>query len=379
MSVANGSAWAARSAELALWAWARLVNRTDVWGGYVPETDRGREYLRADGATQKLGKTLTRPGVSQRGKVFLTEAHLVAHFRARGAADLVGLHTTAPDNTSRWGAVEVDQHGEGGSGPDANLAASLAWYGRLLALGFHPLLTTSNGAGGYHLRFLLDAPAPSPRVFAFLRALTADHAAHGLTARPETFPKQATVAPAGGRGQYGNWLRLPGRHHTKEHWSLVWDGERWLEGAGAVDFILGLNGGPAALVPEVPAPTPPAPRPRRFVAHAGGDLSRRINGYMARLPNLGEGQGRDDVAYRFACWLVRNLGLADDEAHGWLQQWDAGNTPPKGAERLREIIVDAHAYGRAAYGCDRGPTYQYLRPTRRPGHSILTITVEVNR
>jgi hypothetical protein len=39
---------------------------------------------------------------------------------------------------------------------------------------------------------------------------------------------------------------------------------------------------------------------------------------MARLPNLGEGQGRDDVAYRFGCWLVRDLALSDSEALTWL-------------------------------------------------------------
>jgi hypothetical protein len=71
---------------------------------------------------------------------------------------------------------------------------------------------------------------------------------------------------------------------------------------------------------------------------------------MAKLPNKGEGQGRDDTAYIFAAWLVRNMGLSDDEALVWLSEWDAGNLPPKGTERLKEIIQNAHSYGRHEYG-----------------------------
>jgi hypothetical protein len=340
----EGATWGRRAPELARWAWERLVNRTDVWGGYVAEDQRGKVYTRDDGREQVLGKTLTRPARGDRGKVFLTEAHLVRHFRARGAGDVVGLHTTGPENTSRWGGVELDHHGQGGNSPEANRAAALAWYGELRGRGFRPLLTDSNGDGGYHLRFLLTEPAPTPRVFAFLKWLVADHAAHRLSAAPETFPKQPAVTE-GGRGQYGNWLRLPGRHHTREHWSRVWDGARWLEGEKAVEFLLALPGDPPDLV----------------LPYLGDGLAGRVAAYLARLPNLGEGQGRDDVAYHFACFLVRDLRLPDETALAWLGRWDAGNRPPKGAARLWEILANAHAYGRQAYGSGLGGQGQRAR------------------
>src|SRR5262249_36473977 len=76
--------------------------------------------------------------------------------------------------------------------------------------------------------------------------------------------------------------------------------------------------------------------------------------YLTKLPNLGEGQGRDDVAYNFACFLVRDLCLDDVKALRWLRGWDRGNTPPKGDERLAEIIASAHAYGQRAYGSGLG-------------------------
>src|SRR5207249_4880532 len=86
---------------------------------------------------------------------------------------------------------------------------------------------------------------PTRRVFAFMRWLVRDHVGHGLSAPPETFPKQPGIPP----GRYGNWLRLPGRHHTRPHWSRVWDGAGWREGAEAVAFLLTVSGDYPGLIP----------------------------------------------------------------------------------------------------------------------------------
>jgi hypothetical protein len=40
----------------------------------------------------------------------------------------------------------------------------------------------------------------------------------------------------------GNWLRLPGRHRTRDYWCLVWDGSAWLAGAVAFEHVLSLTG-----------------------------------------------------------------------------------------------------------------------------------------
>jgi hypothetical protein len=106
----------------------------------------------------------------------------------------------------------------------------------------------------------------------------------------------------------------------------------------------------------------------------GNGLSARIAAYLTRLPNLGEGQGRDDVAYRFAAFLTRDLGLAEEIALGWLERWDSGNTPPKGRDVLAGIMANARRYGRRAYGCGLGAS-----PARRPGrgrrgHTYSTIS-----
>jgi hypothetical protein len=96
---------------------------------------------------------------------------------------------------------------------------------------------------------------------------------------------------------------------------------------------------------------------------------------MARLPNLGEGQGRDRVAFSFAAFLARDLDLPDHLALDWLSRWDAGNRPPKGEAALREILANARRYGRHPIGCGR-PQAPPLRRDRH-GHLILTASVEV--
>lgn len=330
----SAAAWCAKAAELAAWAWVRLVNRTDVWGGYNRVEDREKVIRRPGGSEYKLGPTLTRPPRRARGSVLLTPAVLERHFRAAGPLDVAGLHTTGPDNTCKWGTVEVDWHGPDSTDPETNFKASRAWHDKLRGRGFRPLLTDSNDAGGFHLDILLREAIDSARMFWFLRDLVSDHAAYGLPNRPETFPKQPCLKKReDGRPSYGNWVRVPGRHHTRAHWSRVWDGSRWLVGAEAVGFILSLKGDAPDLIPEDMA------------------IRIRVQAYLRKLPSLGEGQGRDDVAYNFLAFLARDLALADAEALRWAGEWDAGNRPPKGPDRLREILKNVHEYGQRAYGC----------------------------
>ncbi len=340
-----GDAWAERAEDLACWTWTRLVNRTDAYGGYRPPEKWGKEFRRRDGTIGKLGPTTTH-------KRPVTPAVLVRHFRARGRADVIGLHTSSLLGTCLWGAVDIDWHGPTSTAAAVNSWAALAWYDQLVGKGFHPLLLDSNGKGGYHLWILLSRPVASARMFHFLQQLIGNHRKHGMEAAPETFPKQAMLRPdRDGKPGFGNWLRVPGRHHTRDHWALVWGGTHWLAGRQAVGFLLGLEGDPPELVPQAPPRPAVAPRPRFFSLTGRPDaVQGRIAAYMDCLPNLGEGQGRDDVAYRFAARLVRDWGLSEADALDWLRRWDAGNRPPKGEERLREIITNALRYGKQTRG-----------------------------
>jgi hypothetical protein len=333
------NAWQQRAKELARWAWSRYVIRTDVWGGYNEIRDRKRKSRWSDGTEHELGPTRTCPRKHQRGIVELDLDFLERHFRGAAVSHVVGVHATSPDNISKFGCVEIDVHtDEAGDSndPAMTVKAATAWYDRLVARGFRPLLWESNGKGGFHLDLLFAAPIATPNLYWYLRELVADHAAYKLTARPETFPKQARVNPnRDGKGHYGNWCRLIGRHHTRDVWATVWNGSQWLQDAAAVDFVLSLTGDPPSLVP------------------VDTEVSARITAYMRKLPHLSEGQGRDDIAFNLLAFLTRDLNLPDEEALKWASEWDAGNTPPKGPERLREVLANAHQYGKRAYGSGR--------------------------
>ena len=380
-------AWHNRASDLAMWAMARLVNRHDAWGAYRPFEEIGREFSRPDGSKATLGSQLTVKGL-------LTDALLLRHFRARDRSEIIGLHTAGRDNLSLGGGLDIDYHGEGSTAPTVNLAAALVWHDELVRRGFRPLLSESNGAGGYHLRVLLAEAVPADRLFYFLQGLTQDYARLGFPKPPEQFPKQPDVRRC--KKGLGNWLRLPGRHHKRDFWSRVWDGSEWLEGHAAIDFLLALVGDSPSLIPDAPVPpeplAPPPPKPppaalphipfllRPWIlggSGKGASLSRRIAGYVRTVPHFCEGEGRNKAAFPFACWLVRDMELSDEVATQWLRRWDSGNTPPLGEDELRGILANAHAYGQAPYGCglDREAP---RRPKKHPvQHLDFTVFVEV--
>ena len=103
----------------------------------------------------------------------------------------------------------------------------------------------SNGNGGYHLLILFDGPYLTERVFAFGKWLVRDWKSLGLVGQPEIFPKQARIDA----GKCGNWLRLPGRHHTRDHYSRAWDGSGWLSPVLTIARILDTTGSPLSIVP----------------------------------------------------------------------------------------------------------------------------------
>ncbi len=212
--------------ELADWAWEWMVNRTDVWGGYFTCSDGG------------IGP-LTCPRVSLRGQEILTKDMLVRHFSAEGFADIIGLHSGA-NQQCKWIAVDIDAHTED-SDIKRLLAAGLRWREDLKALGYNPLLTGSNGKGGMHLRLIFDKPVNIEDAHFAAKWLTRN-SVDLLGHQVETFPKQKRLANPGESGQYGNWLRLPGRHHKRDYWSSARTDSGWAFGEQAVEAILASKG-----------------------------------------------------------------------------------------------------------------------------------------
>jgi hypothetical protein len=291
------AAWAQHAPALAAWVDQHLVNRRDAFGHYKAVEDRQSE--RDDAYADKSE---------------LTREILERHFQGQSTGDIIGLYTTACDEAgecwSLWLAVDIDRHEED-TDPAANWTAAQAWFNLVRSLGLKALLLDSNGNGGYHLVILFDAPVPTERVFALGRWLIRDWRDFGLGETPELFPKQARIKPGG----FGNWIRLPGRHHTRDHHTRAWDGSGWLEGEAAIRLILETAGGPAAALDGIPlnGTANGKGRHRPHVPPADVELARSA---LAALDNSGDGCHYDD-------WLAIGMALKDlgDEGRALWHEW----------------------------------------------------------
>ena len=223
--------WLRYADELAEWAMERLVNRRDVWSQYTLKDGKIRVVMLPIVERRKLGTDM----------VTITKLH--RHFSAKSVAHLIGLHSISDHSTCKWFAVDVDLHDETLPNADeiaeANFAACLGWAERLCAQGMDPLLLDSNGVGGYHVWVLLDKEYPLADVFDFADELRSDWDALGLPRKPEIFPPKRVVA----HDDLPYTLRTPGRHHTRHHYTRVWNfdalGENeWLEGGDAIEVMI---------------------------------------------------------------------------------------------------------------------------------------------
>lgn len=244
---AAAPAWHAAADRLAEWAWDRLAVRADRYGGY---------YVK-DGRVEKSARPSRGPQAHAFNKTVLKQ-----HFEARGPADVVGGYAlTAPTETApcfgKWVGIDWDNHDHLPEVAARNLRHALQVYRRLVGLGFRPLLCTWGG-GGFHLWVFIDGKVPGPVLHALGRWLISDHKDFGITDHPESNPKTPSVT------KFGNFLRFPGRHHTRDVWAVVFDGESWVQGAAAVEHVLSLPRGPATLIPPGAAPAPKPERPKRL-------------------------------------------------------------------------------------------------------------------
>ena len=226
--------WRERAPELAAWAMNRLVNRTDVWGRYLSPKYRGESST-----GNPKNKAITAPFKQERGKIFLQQSSLEKHFKAKEGGGILGLHSCSSDGASKWFALDIDLHDDDdlSVSREGNFVAAKAWYKRLQEEGFDPVLMDSNGNGGYHLLVLLGKAMSSVSVRKFCEKLVSDFERLGLDSPPDLFPGNF------GSNHKGSWLRIPGRHHTRKHFTRVfndepWAESLWLEGHEAIDRLI---------------------------------------------------------------------------------------------------------------------------------------------
>ncbi len=230
--------WQRYADQLAEWAMDRLVNRRDVWSQYTLKNGEVGVVMLPIKERRKAGTDM------------VTMNKLRRHFSGRAVSHLIGLHSISDHSTAKWFAIDIDMHDEHVINADeiarANWAAAQEWCRRLRAAGFDPILMDSNGVGGYHIWVLLDKEYPLADVYDYADEMRSDWESFGLPRKPEIFPPKREVdlddLPYG--------LRLPGRHHTRQHYTRIWNFDslgdnEWLEGGEAIEAML--NADPAPL------------------------------------------------------------------------------------------------------------------------------------
>jgi hypothetical protein len=270
--------WVRYADDLAEWAMERLVNRRDVWSQYTLKNGKISVVMLPIPERRKLGTDM----------VTITKLH--RHFSGKSPAHLIGLHSISDHSTAKWFAVDIDLHDESLPNADevaeANFAAALEWADRLRELGMDPMLFDSNGVGGYHVWVLLDKEYPLAEVFDFADNIRSDWEALDLPRRPEIFPPKREVAP----DDLPYTLRTPGRHHTRHHYTRVWnfdavDGENeWLEGGDAIEVMLATRPSklPRSRSKKVKETLKQAPGPKKKQVTAKPRICVDLDGVLAQ-------------------------------------------------------------------------------------------------
>jgi putative DNA primase/helicase len=329
-----GEWWRRHAADLTRWVNDHLVVKRDRHGSYKP-----------DGSQNTAGK--------------LTDGILSRHFRATERAHVRGLHTTVivdGQSMSKWLCADLDAHDGAGADPGRNFAYGCELMRRARALGLHPILEDSDGQGGLHFWIVFSRLVPTALVFAFLRWLTADSAEWGVTTI-DLFPRQADIV---GRGkECGNWVRIPGRHHKRDHWSRFWDdasGE-WREGGEAVALLLAIEGDNPDLIPVDADPGPEAPQPeaiweirvptpadpvsqwlRKALQNAAGRVATAPNGHRHKTL-FGETMGAAGLLHYQAGFTEAELAA---------EMTEAGKRAEPGRDDHGATVADAITRGVAA-------------------------------
>ncbi len=258
-------AWTKRALDLSAWALQHLINRTDRYGLYAKSGPRNS--VASDGA--------------------FTLAKLRNHFKLKR---ILGAHANSDgDAHSKWACFDYDYHPGQANQPEPidNMRSAITLYEELKALGMSCLLEDSNGLGGYHVWVLFAEPQPSKEVVTFAAAAAAKY---GVIV-PEYYPPSPSNEP-------GAWVRIPGKHHTQDHISRIWDGEAWREGEDAIRLILAVTGGPMRSIDRDDA-APKAPWMDAEYANKikEGDLE-------------GAGVAGRDEAVKGLCYFFRDRDMA---------------------------------------------------------------------
>jgi len=261
-----------------------LVNRADAYGAY-----------HGSGEAYTAKQTLTADVLRQ-------------HFRGHRS---VGLHLISKANTCRFCAFDVDAHH--GENPVENEKIARSIVEQLSALGYEPILLDSDGRGGFHVLVIFEAPAPSRDV----HALGHDVAPDGV----EFFPKQDEVNDS---TPLGSWLRLPGRHPARDHWTRAIVNGKSLNWEDTAEFLTDPPTSP--LPPRASGTSPVAGDKPTSTPTARTPGNRRSAAKVAEAAEIPKGYRNDALASLAGSF--RRPGMTEKEIGVALLAVNAGRCRP---------------------------------------------------
>jgi hypothetical protein len=301
-------AWQSRCRELAQWAWNRLAIKRDRHGRYL-----------SDGSASWTFSPVT-------------QENLAAHFAGEIT---LGLGEASQDDQCLWVAWDMDNHGSD-IATNANLDYAIVLMNQLVEYGFRPIVEDSDGKGGIHVWVLFSSPIPCATAFRFAEWMVRDSAKHNVE-KVELRPHAATVQTGERCGLY---LRTPGKHHKRNHWSRIWGDGEWLEAAEGIEYLLSSTGDDPALLPEIKLP--PAPKPLETQHWQSDDaVVERARKYVSRIPGAVSGSGGHNDTFHVACVLVKDFVLSIDQAFEVISEWNATCVPEWSEHELRHKINSA--------------------------------------
>ena len=193
---------------------------------------------------EPLGEQTTVKIAKDRDRKLIIWMALCLHFAPSRRSDIIGLLCYLPDYRDKANpryltrslGIDIDNHKDDNHDPINNFYFAITVFKRLRKLGYHPILTDSNHRGGFHIEVSFDGLVECWKSRAIGLIVTGDWGTYGFTSPVEVFPKSIGETEK----HVGGWLRMVGHHHKRPHWSMVWDMDLpgWLDGAGAVDFLL---------------------------------------------------------------------------------------------------------------------------------------------
>jgi len=269
--------WESYCRELAAWAWKRLAIKRDRHGLYSPDGSASWTFSE------------------------LTTDDLAAHFAGEIT---LGCGSTSLDDQCLWVGWDLDNHISDES-TNVNLDYAIILRNRLVEMGFSPILEDSDGKGSVHIWVLFRRQISAKLAHWFSHDVASDFGEY--VPKIECFPKSPTVQISPQR--CGHYLRLPGKHHKRDHWSRFWGGHEWLTAEESVSLLLSLKGDDTALIPAM---TPdPAAANREAVPYQPSDTSDAdLLSALTAIP-------ADD----YETWIQVGMALRSHD-DGMLVEWD---------------------------------------------------------